>query len=389
MTPGSTRQRTGLPTLFVVAGGQALRAAVTALIPITLLSLFGWAAAGSGTGQTGDALRGAGWIWMASHHISFSLRFTEGNPAGHFALLPIGLLLIPILTLRGAGLRLARLLKGQSVEILLLAALTLTFSYAMIVVLMTAALATESIAPRPLEGFAFAFILCLVFAAPRLVALPRPRPMVAAMLRFLRISIVLLLGVGLILTIIGLVVHLQQLLDVITILRLGVVGSIFLLIISILYLPNAAIWAASYASGTGFAMGVDTSITPFETQIGSVPAFPLFTAIPATPSPFAPYLLGMTAVIIFYAVARTHHADRWRDVALTSLRLAASMAAAGAFLAWLGGGALVGARLAAVGPSPWQVGAVLAGYTAAASLLWLTFTLWRRRRSGVSDLVAE
>ena len=52
---------------------QVARSIAFVLFPISFIALLAWATAGSATGNTGDPLRAALWIWLGAHQVPFSL----------------------------------------------------------------------------------------------------------------------------------------------------------------------------------------------------------------------------------------------------------------------------------------------------------------------------
>lgn len=362
-----------------VAIAQSARAVLTGLIPITLIALFGWASAGSGSGNTGDAFRGASLLWLASHHVSMDLTFATTATTGIFSVLPIGLLIVPILTLRGAGLRLAREVEGSGLDRLVLAAGMLAFSYAIFVTTVALLVDSPSVRPRYLEAFGSGLVLALLAGGSRILRITWSTSSLR-LLRFLRAGAIGLLLPGVALVIASLIVNADQVLNIVQVLRLGVVSALFVILMALLYLPNAAIWALAYATGIGFGFGNQSLLSPWESTIEAVPTFPLFAALPAEPPSWAPGLpVGVLVVAIVLSASIYGSTDRWLA---DGLRLVATVLVLGVALAWLSGGSLIGGALAAVGPSLWKFPLVLAvhvllGYTIGAGIP----ALFRRFRS--------
>lgn len=165
----------------------------------------------------------------------------------------------------------------------------------------------------------------------------------------------------------------------------GAASGVELLLVGLLCVPNAAVWATGYAVGPGFAIGTGTSVGVFGATLGPVPAFPLLAALPDTPWPPAVALLVLAAPVLAGALAGTVVGRRYDG----RPRLAAGWAAAGgagaglalAVLAALAGGPLGAGRMAALGPSPWQVGLAAAVELGAvgAAVAAATGRWWRRR----------
>jgi hypothetical protein len=344
---------------MLIASVQALRAVVTGLIPLTLIALFGWASAGSASGDTSAALRGAGLLWLASHHVAMDLSFATTATTGLFSVLPIGLLIIPILTLRGAGLRLAREVKGAKLEVLVFAALALAFIYALMVTAVALLADSGSIAPRYLEAFAYALVLALIAGGSRLLLITWPEPW-RRVLDFFKLSLGLLLVLGAALVVVSLLLNFQEVSNMFSVLRLGILSGLFVVIAMLLYLPNAAIWALAYICGAGFGFGSQSLIWPWGSTLGAVPTFPLFAALPAAPPRLAPFFPVVVLVVMVIAAVRTHRSDE--GLKLAALRLTGVALISGLLMAWFSGGSLVGGALQAVGPSLWKFPLVLAAH---------------------------
>jgi hypothetical protein len=166
----------------------------------------------------------------------------------------------------------------------------------------------------------------------------------------------------------------------------GSVGGFLLILLSVAYLPNLALWAAAYGIGPGFAVGSDTAVALTGTQLGDLPALPALAALPLPGNAPGVAVVATAAPVIGGAVAGLLF-GRCPGAASSGERAAGGAALAGVIaggcvgvLAALSGGALGAARLAAVGPSGWQVGAAAAVELAvvAATAAWLVYP----RRSG-------
>jgi hypothetical protein len=63
-------------------------------------------------------------------------------------------------------------------------------------------------------------------------------------------------------------------------LDVGAAGSLGVLLVCVLAVPTAVVWAAAYTVGPGFAVGVGTAVAPAGVTVGAVPALPLMAALP-------------------------------------------------------------------------------------------------------------
>jgi Family of unknown function (DUF6350) len=174
----------------------------------------------------------------------------------------------------------------------------------------------------------------------------------------------------------------------------GVVGTLSLALLGILCVPNAAVWAAGYAVGPGFAVGTGTGVSAFGVTLGPVPAFPLLAALPSAPTPPSAARLVLVVPLIAGVVAGVLVAHRDPDAPprVAAGWACAAAAAAGlafAVLAALSGGPLGSGRLTAIGPSPWQVGLAAAVELALLAAPAAAITAWSTQRGIGEEPAAE
>ena len=65
--------------------------------------------------------------------------------------------------------------------------------------------------------------------------------------------------------------------------RTGVAGQAGIILVSLAYGANAAIWAAAYLLGPGFALGADSAVRLTEVTVGPLPTLPLLSGLPDGP----------------------------------------------------------------------------------------------------------
>ena len=114
-------------------------------------------------------------------------------------------------------------------------------------------------------------------------------------------------------------------------LGLSVLGGVMLTIGQLAILPNLIVYGASWISGSGFAIGTGSYVSPFAAELGPLPALPVFAALPT--GGFERGLIFilipvLAALIATFFVAR--HADqlRWEYGTRLSGALSLSLAAA-------------------------------------------------------------
>jgi Family of unknown function (DUF6350) len=369
------------------------------LTTLTTITLIGWIAApraALGTGLPG-VFRTAVNFWLVSHHAGFSV------PHGRVGLLPLGLTVLPgALLFRGGGwiTRTGRV-RGRYRIGVVHAALALAVPYALLAFLLALAARSSVVSPSAWQALLACFLLALVAgglgAARALVASTTKRSPWVAMLMLLPHrarslaagvtgATAVLLVSGLLIFLVSLLFHLSDMADIYGVLGPGVVGGVLLSVVSVAYLPNAAIWAVSYAVGPGFAVGAGTSVAPSGVFVGMIPSFPPFAALPspgpapaisllALVVPFAAGVAGGVLTIRALPSAVSEAAPLWGFVC--------GVATGGviAFLAALSGGPVGGARMAVMGPSAWQTGLMTAlevGVSAAIAAWAANWHLLRR-----------
>jgi hypothetical protein len=152
-----------------------------------------------------------------------------------------------------------------------------------------------------------------------------------------------------------------------TVLQPGIFGGFLLLLLNILYIPNAVVSTLAYFSGVGFAVGSGTLVSPSSFRLNKIPAMPLLGALPEDKSLIS--LLGIVAIVAAGALLVTWTISLNQRVLVQSLIVAVLLAA---FVGYSGSGALITDAMSAVGVSPWKftlaigtelgVGALLALY---------------------------
>ena len=205
------------------------------------------------------------------------------------------------------------------------------------------------------------------------------RVLIAVALRGGAIIAAAMIAVGALAVSLLLVVNYSTVISLYESLHSGIAGGAALTLAQISFMPNLAIWAASWFLGPGFALGTGSSVSPLATQLGLIPSLPVFGALPHAS------LLGFIALLVPVVIGLLVAAalrSRIPEPGEFSLRQAGWMLGSGfamgvvaaailALLAMLSGGALGPGRLADVGPNPGTVflwAFVLFGVTASIGL---------------------
>ena len=340
---------------------QVLRSIALVLLPTGFIALLAWATAGSATGNTGDPMRAALWIWLGAHQIPFSLLIPPGNDPGLLSYLPLGALIFPILAIRNGIGRTIDRLDGDS-SLFPLARILFAALYTLIGTLFAFLSATDSVKPVWYLTPLVLLPLSLICAATVGRRLNFGQPIL-----FSSRIISLLLGISSIIFGLSLFLNVSTVKNLIVVLQPGIFGGLLLLLLNILYIPNAVIATLGYFSGTGFALGSETMISPLSFNLNSLPAFPLLGSVPKSANNFE--LFGIAVIIFAGALLAIWTTTLSTKVLIQSLFGSIIILAA---VGYAGSGALITRAMSAVGVSPWKftlsvggelvIGALLAIY---------------------------
>ncbi|NDL58465.1 cell division protein PerM [Phytoactinopolyspora mesophila] len=164
----------------------------------------------------------------------------------------------------------------------------------------------------------------------------------------------------------------------------GPVGNIALALGGGAVVPNAMIWAASFALGPGFVVGTETVVAPAGVELGMVPALPVLGALPAD-LPGAviwavlagPVAAGILAGVLVQRRLRPHE-EPMSIVILAAGGAGAAAALGMSVLALLSGGSVGAARLSEVGPVPWEVAAMTFVAVGVPCMITAALLAWRQ-----------
>ncbi|MFG2002571.1 DUF6350 family protein [Spirillospora sp. NPDC048911] len=402
-----------------LAGGMARPLYVTGLVGalwsigiglavLTTITLIGWIGAprtALGPGLPG-VFRTAVNFWLVSHHAGFS---AHHGPVG---LLPLGLIVLPGALLyrsggwmvRAVGMNSARRQRVGVVHV----AVALAVPYAALAGLLALAAASTAVKASVWQALVACFLTAVLaggMGAARAVVAQgsaddpdaRVRSGLGALLRLLPDrprslvigvtgSMAVLLASGAVLVGISLTVHLSEAARLHDMLAPGIIGSVLLLVVELVYLPNAVIWGMAYAIGPGFSVGASTTVSPTGVFLDIVPTFPPLAALPEPgPAPAlslfalaAPFIAGAVGGVL---TVRNMPSPVYEAAPLWGFVSGALTGAVAALLAALSGGPLGGGRMATMGPSAWQVGllAALEVGISAAIAAWIANWMFLRR----------
>lgn len=345
----------------VVAAGAAAGAS---LLAIALVVLVTWAASPASGASASEAMRTIGQVWLLGHRVTL-----EVSGAGHVALLPVGLLVLPALALVRAGTWLAHTLGLDDVRRAVAAGAVIGGCYALVGAILATVSATEAVRPTPPQALVATGVIGTLFgtvgtlrgAGVLRAAWDQLPPRAESVLRAAGAGVAVVLGVGAVLAVGALLLHFGRVVDTGRTLGPGPVGAVALVLACLAYLPDAVVWGAAYAVGPGFAVGSHTSVSPLGVHLGALPSFPLLGALPSPgsapayswPALIAPLAAGAVGGVL---LIRRLPTLRLEDAAGWGFASGAIGGLALAVFAAVTSGPVGPGRLAAVGPSPWQVG---------------------------------
>ena len=339
---------------------QVLRSVALVLLPTSFIALVAWATAGSAAGNTGDPLRASLWIWLGAHQIPFSLSLPPSNAAGYLSYLPLGALVAPIFAIRSGVARAIDRLDGDE-SLLPLARILFAILYTGIGTLFAFFSATVGVSSIWYLAPVFLLPITLISAA----TVGRRLVFGQALLYSTRI-IALLLGISSIAFGVSLFINISTVKNLILVLEPGIIGGLLLLVLNILYIPNAVVATLGYFSGAGFAIGSDSIVSPLSFHLNSIPAFPLLGAIPSKTLPLA--MLGIAVIVISGALLASWTVALNTRILMQSLLASILIIAA---ISYAGSGALITEAMSAMGVSPWKFTLTVGGELLVGALLAL------------------
>ena len=329
-----------LQRVLAVSFAQVLRSVFAILLPLAFIALIAWATAGSATGNTSDPIRAALWLWLGAHHLPF---FLNGTTIGYLSFLPIGAMLIPFFALRLGFSKALSKLHGDfhnlnSVRTIFAA------QYALVATALALLSRSGTVSPQwyltPVFTFAIADLATLTAGS-------RVRISQAASLASRVLAI--LLGFSFIILAILIFANTSTFKNISIVLQPGILGSFLLFALNAFYLPNAALSILGYFTGTGFAIGAGTLVSPFSHRLGELPALPLLSVLPTTSSRWALIAVGL---VIAVGAALAIWAQSSSTATLIQSFVLVLIAIT--LLSYLASGSLMTPAMSAVGLSIWK-----------------------------------
>jgi hypothetical protein len=366
---------------------RSLLAAVWAVVVgnavLIVVSLVVWSADSRTTTSAGSAMRFAVSLWLDAQRVPLSV------PGGRIALAPLGLtVLLGLLLARFAGV-LTRDAASQEPGAVGAMVLAVTLPYAGLAAGLSVLARTPTIHPSAGAAFVTTGILSLVATTAGGLRGAGQWPTIWEQLpaavrdavRATGAAAAVLFGTATVLTVAAMVHHSDLVGKSIDGYSNGS-GRFAVAAISLFMLPNAILFTAAYLAGPGFAIGSGTSVSLAGAHVGATPALPVLAALPHGGAAWPVVALAIVAALGAGLLAGWRiRQDVGADLAAqlrAALATGVVLGAAAALLAAVSGGPFGPGRLAAVGPSPWQVGLTIGGEVAGVALVVVAIQAWWR-----------
>ena len=414
----------GLPMPLWLQGGlESAQAAFISALLVVVPIVAVWATSGFGSAGLDVLARLAGQAWLVIHGVPLYLTTVgEGAAArpeaGTLWLLPLGLTLIPFLLAWRAGRRLAR---ASYTDQLWQALLGSWLVYAGFGIATGFICRTEDVGVFlwwaglfPLVPFGLGMVIGARREAgswSRLIGVDAvdwiartsqhsrwAGSYLASAAKAGFVAVIAALAISSALLAADLFIHWNLVVAVYEAVDAGPVGGAALTIAQLGFLPNLAVFALAWLSGSGFALGAGSHVGPLGTAVGPLPSIPVFAAIPAGPLDFGfvalvvPVLAGVLAGWWFLREGENHFDEwlsiklhvRWLTAAASTLFLALIVGTAAgvlaAALAWLARGSAGIGRLTDIGPDPLWTAVWLAAEVGIGVVIGYAAGPWLERR---------
>ncbi|MBY8883902.1 DUF6350 family protein [Streptomyces sp. PTM05] len=198
---------------------------------------------------------------------------------------------------------------------------------------------------------------------------------------------VALAGGGALLVAIALGWHAHAVGDAFTGLTNALSGRCAVLLLAAALVPNAAVWSAAYALGPGFAVGLNSAVSPAGAHgyPPVLPRFPLLAALPHGSSAVAWAALAVPVCaggVVAWFVGRAAVGDGWTVGRIAGACCGAAVVCGGVLTVatWFTAGPMGVDTLARFGPDGWLTGGAAAAWTAAIALPGALGAWWWHRR---------
>jgi hypothetical protein len=390
--------------LVAVLGGAAAAGAV--LLVCMAIGVVGWFLTDAGAhGTPRDGLRVGALGWLLAHGSGIHVAGVA------VTVVPLGLTALSAWAVWRLGHRVGdsvsghgpdadRIADGERDWTVAAAAASFTAAYLVVAVVTCRMAATPQTAPSLARVLLWSLLLCGSFGLASIAvgsgraaiwaALlpPSARAAGAACLRVLGAYV----AVSAVLFVAALVVDFDTAVNVMSRLHADPGDTTVYTGLTATVLPNAVLFSGSYLLGPGFAIGVNTLVSPTVVSIGALPMFPLLAALPDNgPTPaWTTYLILLAPLAATVAVARSqrrHPTLRWDLGALRGCTAGVLAGVLLGILAGVSGGAVGPGRMREVGPFAFDVMVhAITAFGIGGLVGGVLMTWWQRRGSRTASL---
>jgi hypothetical protein len=386
------RHRRPLVLLATLAGAVA---AASTLVVCLALGVAGWFLTDAGIhGTPRDGLRVGALGWLMAHGSGVHVQGVA------VTVMPLAITLVCAWVTWRIGHRLGdsisghgpdaeRIADGERDWTVPAATLLYTAGYAVVAVVTGALAASAETAPDSSRVLLWAVVLCGALGAPAIAigsgraaiwtaTLPPSLLAIAAACRRV-------LGTWLLVSLVAFLAALVAALNVLSQLDTDTGATVLIGVVSLLVVPNAAIFSGSYLLGPGFAVGTGTLVSPAVVTVGALPMVPLLAALPDN-GPTPAWTSGLVAIAPLVGAVgavraqRTHPTYRWEEGALHGCGGGMLAGVTFGLLAMLAGGAVGPGRMSDVAPLAFSVLVhAITAFGIGGLVGGLVMTWWQRR----------
>jgi hypothetical protein len=419
----------GIPMPLWLQGAlESAQAAVISALVVLAPIVAVWATAGFQNNNFDALARLGGQAWLLIHGVPLHLTMVAGEAAaqpesGTLSLIPLGLTLIPFLLAWRAGRRLARASYTDQLWQALLGSWLVYAGFGMATGFVCR---TDDVAIflwfaglMPLVPFGLGMVVGARREAgswSRLIGVDAvdwiartsqhsrwAGSYLGSAVKAGFVALMAAFSLSAALLAVDLFIHWDLVIAVYEGLDAGAMGGAVLTIAQLGFLPNLAVFALAWTSGSGFALGVGSQAGPLGTAVGPLPSIPVFAALPAGSLDFGfvalvvPVLAGALAGWWFLREGENHFDEwlsikvrsRWFTASASTLVLGAIVGVAAGLmaggLAWTARGSAGIGRLTDIGPDPLSTSLWVAAEVAIGVVIGYAAGPWLERQQKLRE----
>ncbi|MCB5290706.1 hypothetical protein BJQ90_00120 [Arthrobacter sp. SO3] len=417
--------------LWLQGALESAQAAIISALVVAAPILAVWATAGFLNGAPDALARLAGQAWLLIHGVPLLLD-TAGAAAaqpqsGVLSLTPLGLTLIPFLLAWRAGRRLARASYTDQLWQALLGSWLMYAGFGLATGFICrtgdVGVGLWSAALIPLVPFGLGMVIGARREAgswSRLIGVDAvdwlsrtsqhsrwAGSYLGSAIKAGFVALMAGLAMSCVLLAATLFIHWNLVIAVYEALDAGALGGAVLTIAQLGFLPNLAVFALSWTSGAGFALGIGSQAGALGTAVGPLPSIPVFAALPAGSLDYGvaalvvPVLAGTLAGWWFLREGENHFDEwfsikihaRWLTATVSTLALGVIIGSVAgllaAALAWMAGGSAGIGRLTEIGPDPLRTALFVAAEAGIGVVIGYTAGPWLERQQKLREADLE